>query len=63
MIKEQFQELSKQLDALRKRSAQTRNSQEMRSLVKEMRGVLKQIDELVERQTQWNRCPTTEKSS
>lgn len=63
MIKERFQELSNQLGALRKRSTQTRDSEELRSLVKEMRGILKEIDELVERQTQWSRYPTTERNS
>lgn len=63
MIKERFQELSNQLCALRKRSTETRNSEELRSLVKEMRGILKEIDDLVERQTQWSRYPTTERNS
>jgi hypothetical protein len=63
MIKERFQELSNQLGALRKRSRETRNSEELRSLMREMRGILKEIDELVEHQTRWSRYSATERQS
>jgi len=63
MTKERFQELSNQLSALRTRSNQTQDSKELRSLVREMRGVLREIDELLERQTQWSRYPRIERQS
>jgi hypothetical protein len=62
MIKEQFQELSNQLSALSKRSGAARNSRELRSLLREKRAVLKEIDELVRGQTEWSRRPSDENS-
>jgi len=58
MIKERFQELSNQLSALRKQSDASRDSRERRTLLQEMRQVLKQIDELVMNQTEWNQFPS-----
>lgn len=54
MIKERFQELANQLHALRKRSDASRDSRERRTLLQEMRQVLKEIDELVMNQTDWH---------
>lgn len=58
MIKERFQELSNQLSALRKQSDASRDSRERRTLLQEMRQVLKEIDELVMNQTEWNQFPS-----
>jgi hypothetical protein len=52
MIKERFQELSAQLNALRKESEKTADTRERRSLLKQMRTVIKEIDELIRNQTQ-----------
>lgn len=60
MIKERFQELSNQLNALRKRSDASRDSRERRTLLEQMRRVLKEIDELVMSQTEWNQFPSNE---
>jgi uncharacterized protein YhaN len=58
MIKERFQELSNQLNALRKRSDASRDSRERRTLLQQMRQVLKEIDDLVMHQTEWNQFPS-----
>jgi hypothetical protein len=58
MIKERFEELSNQLMALRKRSDASRDLRERRTLLEEMRQVLKEIDELVMNQTEWNHSPS-----
>lgn len=63
MIKERFQELSNQLNALRKRSDASRDSRERRTLLQEMRQVLKEIDELVMNQTEWNQFPSSGRQS
>jgi hypothetical protein len=60
MIKEKFQELSNQLSALSKRSDAARNAREVRTLLREKRAVLKEIDELVRRQTEPSRHPSGE---
>jgi hypothetical protein len=52
MIKERFQELSNQLNTLRKQSDLARNLQERRSLIQQMRTILKEIDELLRSQTE-----------
>ncbi len=62
MIKEKFQELSSQLNALKKRSDITKDLRERRSILIEMRGVIKQIDELIRLQTEWHRPPTEKQS-
>jgi hypothetical protein len=58
MIKERFQELSNQLNALRKRSDASRDTRERRTLLQEMRQVLKEIDELVMNQMEWSQVPS-----
>lgn len=63
MIKERFQELSNQLNALKKRSDASRDSRERRTLLQEMRQVLKEIDELVMNQTEWNQFPSSGRQS
>lgn len=63
MIKERFQELSSQLNALRKQSDASRDSRERRTLLQEMRQVLKEIDELVMNQTEWSQSPSNRESS
>lgn len=54
MIKEKFQELSSRLQLLKKQSNETRDVQVRRSLLKEMRAVLKEIDDLLRHQVEWN---------
>jgi hypothetical protein len=54
MIKEKFQELSTKLQLLKKQSNETRDVQVRRSLLKEMRAVLKEIDDLLRHQVEWN---------
>ena len=63
MIKERFRELSSQLRVLKERSAKTADFQERRSLLKEMRGIVREIDELVGQQTEWNRCTSKEEQA
>jgi len=60
MIKERFRELSSQLRFLKERSVKTTDFQERRSLLKEMRGIIREIDELVGHQIKWNRCRSNE---
>lgn len=54
MIKEKFQELSSRLQILKKQSNEARDIQVRRSLLKEMRAVLKEIDDLLRHQVEWN---------
>jgi hypothetical protein len=58
MIKERFQELSAQLSALRQESEKTGNLQERRSLLKKMRLVLKEIDDLIRTQIEPHLIPS-----
>ncbi|HUK41092.1 MAG TPA: hypothetical protein VLX11_08610 [Candidatus Acidoferrales bacterium] len=63
MYNQRFHELCSQLTLLRQQSDKARDVHERRSLLKEMRGILKEIDDLVARQTAWVRSPSNDRPS